>query len=649
MAGLQKLSTGWKAITQLGPTPVLLNGLYRLGLRSGHFRRVTPPIVDNGPAYPLRLEALLPTNFAAAYREFYAAYPAQVQETLEEAQEILSGRVRLFGGKPVELNLAPAQVPLRHWSEYEGGKPGEDPKLAWEPARFGWALTLARAYLLTFDDGYAQYFWRKFETFADANPANLGPNWVSAQEVALRLISVALAASIFQPSPESTPARLARLAWAIAQHATRIPPTMLYARSQHNNHLLTESAGLLTAAAVLPDHPSAPAWRQSGQKWLERGLLEQISADGTYSQHSSNYHRLMLQTALWGEAILKREGQEYSAPLRTRLAAAARWLLARIDVHSGGCLNLGSNDGAYILPLAPGGIHDYRPATQAAALAFLGQPAFLPGSWDEFSLWLGLPPAQVDPLPVPGEMTILRGGDSWASLRAVRFTSRPSQADQLHVDLWWRGAYLARDAGSYRYTAPHPWDNALGATRAHNTVTLDLGSQMRRAGRFLWLDWAQARILNSQPDQFVEAEHDGYRAQGMIHRRRLERAAPDQWLVTDWLLPTRGHRRQHMFTLHWLLPDWPWTLDGSRLELSGPPGKAALDVRVEAAAASLLGIRLLRCGKDLLTSEESGGSTLGWWSPTYNQKLPAISMLVEVGGSLPVHITTHFTLQPGGE
>jgi len=32
-------------------------------------------------------------------------------------------------------------------------------------------------------------------------------------------------------------------------------------------------------------------------------------------------------------------------------------------------------------------------------------------------------------------------------------TRRPFQSDQLHVDLWWHGLNLARDAGTYLYTA----------------------------------------------------------------------------------------------------------------------------------------------------------------------------------------------------
>ena len=93
-----------------------------------------------------------------------------------EADEIVTGRIRLFGGQPVPLNLIPSGE-LQHWtkSQHDG-----DIKFIWEPARFGWAFALGRAYYLTGDERYPAAFWRYFETFQQANPLNLGPNWESS-------------------------------------------------------------------------------------------------------------------------------------------------------------------------------------------------------------------------------------------------------------------------------------------------------------------------------------------------------------------------------------------------------------------------------------------------------------------------------------
>jgi len=69
---------------------------------------------------------------------------------LSEAEEILSGKVRLFGGDAVPRGLS-VPGPMYHWTDYEldskdRRESQSDIKLVWEPGRFGWAYTLGRAY-----------------------------------------------------------------------------------------------------------------------------------------------------------------------------------------------------------------------------------------------------------------------------------------------------------------------------------------------------------------------------------------------------------------------------------------------------------------------------------------------------------------------
>jgi uncharacterized heparinase superfamily protein len=49
---------------------------------------------------------------------------------------------------------------------------------------------------------------------------------------------------------------------------------------------------------------------------------------------------------------------------------------------------------------------------------------------------------------------------------------------------------------------------------------------MTRAGRFLWLDWAQAQIPDyktSEDGSFksITAQHDGYSRMGVLHSRQV--------------------------------------------------------------------------------------------------------------------------------
>lgn len=601
--------------------------LYRLGLYSGLWQRLTPALPN--PSLTIPIQPIFPIPGKTQLNQILTS--PQQDALIKEADEIVSGEVRLFGGPPVPLQLAPGSA-LRHWTAYERGQAhweAEDVKFTWEPARFGWAFTLGRAYLLSGSQVYPEAFWQFFEAFTVGNPPNLGPNWCSAQEVALRLVALVFAGQVMAGSSHSTPARLAQLTGAISAHARRILPTLSYARAQHNNHLVTESLGLVIAGSALPSCPEATGWRSLGWKTLCHALQAQISPGGVYAQHSMNYHRLMLQAALIG--LLP--GTPYPAKVQQRLAAAARWLLSQVDPVSGQAPNYGSNDGAYIFPMNPGGYLDYRPTAQAAARAFLGQPVLPRGAWDEMSLWLGLEqPAPGAALPLPEQPFIRRARHSttWAVLRANHYTSRPSQADQLHVDLWFQGVNIALDAGTFRYSAAPPWDNALGRTAVHNTVTVDGQDQMQRAGRFLWLDWAQAQL--TQDGESLLARHDGYRKQGILHIRRLTCPGPGVWEIQDRLEPTARHSQDkaHSFRLQWLLPDWPWQLDQTTLSLTAPwGGQVQLSLTCLSPKDSSAQVSLVRAGKTLVGAQEPD-PTWGWVSPTYSIRNPALSFAMTV-------------------
>jgi hypothetical protein len=715
---MSRLTIAFKALRQLGPLRLGENGLYRLGLALDLWKT---PVPRPGTAFPLNLKAL-PVGLSCFPDD------CKSETLLQEAREILSGQVRLFGGPPLALQLAPPP-PLRPWVDYERGRAAwgaADVKFIWEPARFGWAVTLARAYRMTGDEAFANCFWRNLEAFLAANPPYLGPNWTSGQEVALRLLVWAFVLPALAASPESTPSRLTQLAQAIGQHAARIPPTLLYARSQDNNHLLSEAAGSYTAGVLLPDHPAAAGWRQTGWAWFNRALQRQIEPDGTYIQQSLNYHRLILQLALWVDTLARQQDEIWPPTSRERLSAATNWLLARLDRESGHAPNFGHNDGAYIFPF--GTFSDQRPVAQAAALAFLGAPALEEGEWDELSGWLGMlaegcrlpspptplpkkarsertsPPAHplkgrgardgasisaakatekstLCPLPLrggPGRGSvlaplaflgrgaggegkqqsgdtlpenareesirdssgiILRTENTWAMLRAAHFSRRPGQADQLHLDLWHAGQNITLDPGTYRYNAAPPWDNALAGAAVHNTVTVDGCEPMTRAGRFLWLDWDQAEVLSLAPDKVV-VQRSGYRKLGVVHRRTVEYQTPDCWQVTDELLPVANGSQLHDLTLHWLFPDGDWAWVGNSLRLTA----LGLDVTITTSSSGPI-VQIIRAGEMIY----GGGPilpVLGWYSPTYASREPALSLrVIMTAAALPVKLVTVFNFQ----
>ncbi len=296
------------ALRELGFSSVINFGLYRLGLLSGHYFRLTRTVkkerghvASSNASFVLKKYIEIPDQKRLQEYLDGITGKSSMGSLLDEAEEVVNGHMRLFGRELTPIFQHDAGE-LRHWTEYECGRvkiEKGDIKFIWEPARLGWIFTIARAYACCGDERFAIAFWDHLKVFLDSNPPYLGPNWISSQEAALRVIAMAFGWQVFSGSPQSTLERTRLLTEAVAAHAIRIPPTICYARAQNNNHLLSEAVGLYTAGVLAPDHPRAADWRKKGWRIFHQGLRKQIDPSGAYIQHSTNYQRLMLQLGLW--------------------------------------------------------------------------------------------------------------------------------------------------------------------------------------------------------------------------------------------------------------------------------------------------------------------------------------------------------------
>jgi hypothetical protein len=579
------------------------------------------------------------------------------KSVLAEAKRVLAGNLPFFGALSFACEFPPRwfQNPLtgqsvsphQPWTQMRFASPAYgDLKFILEPSRFLFIYPLVRAYALSGDERYPQAFWNAIEDWARHSPPMTGPLWICGQECSLRILAWSFALHAFIHSPSTTSARVAMLVSMIAAHAWRTAQTLGYARSQRSNHLISEAVGLWTAGTLYPELREAELWRNLGAHLLEESVLDQITPDGVSHQHSFNYQRMILHLLLWTLRLAEVRSAPLHQNVRTRAQAAFDFMRACVDPVSGLAPNYGSDDGSLIFPLAPAAYRDFRPLLQLGA-AVLNRPALNPGPWDEAALWFGVKPAAARKedtaaaSPPSVETGYFRLGDknSWALIRAGHYTRRPFQADQLHVDLWWRGINLARDAGTYLYNGPPPWNNGLAGTAVHNTVMVDHHDQMRRAGRFLWVDWAQAsgRVSasgQSYVDRF-EGEHDGYKRFGVKHRRTVQWLPGAGWVIVDDIDGPGAHDVR----LHWLMADLPY-------EASDSPFQAVFKSGQSQVRCSIFSSRsgsgcIVRAGA-LVVGNSNGADLrlLGWESPTYGDLRPAVSLVYETRSELPVRFVT---------
>lgn len=588
-----------------------------------------------------------------------AAFPGAVAE----ADALLAGQWSYFRTTPMRVGFPPQwnreplsgkEAPLnQHWAAFSEQQYG-DIKLIWEASRFGPVFALARAYVVTRDEKYPEAFWRLIESWATDNQPQMGPNWRCGQEASFRIMAWYFALHAFANSPHTTSERLRRLVLMIAVHAARIERNIGYALSQNNNHGVSEAVALWTVGLLSPELRDAERWRKKGRRLLERLAPEQIYSDGSYIQHSVMYHRLMLHDFLWAMRLGELNSQLLSERLYGAIQRAVDFLAAMVDPLSGAAPNYGSNDGACVLPLNGCGYEDLRPVLQAANYLVRREHLYGVGPWDEDLLWLFGPTAlhrakkqqpevTAAPSTVQGDSGyfVMRGPETSAMIRCARYRHRPAQADQLHMDLRWRGLSLVCDAGTYLYNGAAPWENALAKTSVHNTVTVDDQDQMVRFGRFLWLHWAQGdtelfRTGSPVRHDLWQGRHDGYRDAGVIHRRAVLRFN-DQWVVVDDVCGVGRHAAR----LQWLLSDFPCEIQKHSAEITFQTPRGQFFVNLWCSQPATFS--LVRGGQRLLGPAMTGYETdvlRGWFSPSYAVRKPAVSVALESAGSLPLRFVT---------
>ncbi|NIY87099.1 heparinase II/III family protein [Vibrio campbellii] len=439
-----------------------------------------------------------------------------------------------------------------------------DIKGIWEASRFDWALGLARDYLFGSEPALDELN-AAAKSWMEQNAPYLGPNWKCGQEASIRVMHLAFTAKLLNQVHKPEPALLA----LIKAHLQRIAPTISYAVAQDNNHGTSEAAALFIGGSwlVANGDKSGNRWQKLGRKWLENRAKHLIAKDGTFSQYSVNYHRVMLDTYSMAE-LWRRELDlpPFSKELTKRVSLATQWLYQLIDTSTGDAPNLGHNDGARLLQLTDTDYRDFRPSVQLASIVFLQECAWQEdGEYDEPLALLQLLKPQKN-LQTPASFHFEYGGyiglrnqsGAFALFNYPKFRFRPAQNDALHVDLWRDGVNLLRDGGTFSYNAGQGYIDYYGGTQSHNTIQFDGHEQMPRLSRFLLGAWLKAKNVNFDERQLNGQA--GYRDYlGCEHHREVS-LTETSLRITD---KVQGIKNKAV--LRWRLNPDNWQIQGQKV------------------------------------------------------------------------------------
>lgn len=454
-----------------------------------------------------------------------------------------------------------------------------DIKCVWEQSRFHWALMWAQNARTTGNVHYIDTLNNWIADWLVHNPGYIGPNWKCGQEASIRVMHIYFTARLLGQHQDAT-LPLKDFIWL---HLQRIAPTLMYALSQDNNHGTSEAAALFIGGCWLEklstDCPQAAKWGRTGRKWLEERVCRLIMDDGTFSQYSVNYHRVLLDTLCMVELFRRDIGLEkFSDEFYRRSRLATHWLHS-VTQPSGDASNIGANDGAQLLPLSNADYRDFRPSLQLASTLFFDAVAYGDGPWNLSLYWLGLaiPEARLaEPVSKDfshGGLAFLKNETAAVYVRYPRFKFRPSQADLLHLDLWLGNKNILRDAGSYSYNCPPPWQEYFSSISAHNTIQFGSWEPMPKISRFLFGRWACGEVIEPLIEQDgKQVWQVRYKDQcGAIHARRIELSQNMLSVVDDILIMIGSFAtlRWHLFPSNWELQQNMLVSDLLEIEISG--------------------------------------------------------------------------------
>jgi hypothetical protein len=478
---------------------------------------------------------------------------------------------------------------------YRAGNPYGDVRVLWEPARLQGlvALALLARHDPSCRERATQLAERVLQSWVNENPYLIGPHYISAMECALRLIAVSHAVDLLRGEQlhEDTWAAVARVA---SSHAELISKR-LSLHSSSGNHLIAECAGLVYGGVLLPEHPRAAAWRDTGLGLLAKEAARQVLRDGGGIEQAVHYQLFIVD--LLGLVVRLLESRRLSCPASIDAAVTrGRGFLAAVGHGPHDLPRIGdSDDGAALTPYLR---ISFEPGSSSGrgivTLADSGYTCCEPRG--EAGLKVVIDHGSLGMAPSCGH----------------------AHADALSVIAAVRGDRLLIDPGTYGYNLGAKWRRYFRGTTAHNTVTVDGLDQAVQSGAFLWTEpYTAGRVAldGAEEDGWcLLMRHDGYRRIGVVHWRGVLVGQDGTLLVWDRITG----RSEHQLEINWHLGLEPVRIGAGRQRLAFANGYC---FEVTGGESSL--------------HRGESDPPRGWFSPRYGVKAPATLLRTLWRGDTP--------------
>lgn len=433
----------------------------------------------------------------------------------KEFQNFLKGYLRFFNGQNIYIGRAfdwisnpenKHQFDInKHWSEIDVNSPAVgDIKYVWEKSRFTYLYTIIR-YDFHYKEDQSDFVFNEILSWISSNPINQGPNYVSGQEISLRVLNWTFALYYYKNKRSLTEETFQKIINSIYWQTQHVDKKIeLRGKVSKTYHTLTEALLLYSIGSLFSFFPESKKWMDKGKAYLEELAFTQILEDGAHIQLSMNYQRSVIQIYTWAFYLAKSNKDSFSTALYERLERALNFLYQHQDAISGMLPNYGANNGIIFFPLNSCNFRDFRPQLNAFYNYYHQRSLFDQGAWDEDLFWYtGRPHAEkkaiqkkTKPYDNAG-FYLLRTDNKFASIRCGNYKVLPAQEDNLHLDIWAEGNNLLRDSGSYRYFSEEEDVRFFSETHSHNTVVINNTSQVGKENSSesdLWTEVVETKL-----------------------------------------------------------------------------------------------------------------------------------------------------------
>lgn len=431
-----------------------------------------------------------------------------VENVIKEANKIIDGWVKVLGFSETNVGIQPDWhrdfISGYRWPEksyyknvrFVKNPAGAEIKVPWELSRFHHLLQVGKAYMLTNDKKYQDFFNKQLLHWALANPYKQGVNWSCTMEVGIRTINLIHAFGLFNKSLDNE--FKLQFNSLIFLHGKFIRSNPENNCTLTNNHYLADLLGLLWVGLFLKDMKQGEQWAQLAINELGVEMKRQIREDGVCYEDSPAYHALITEMYLLATmAILENPdvfGRDSCLPdfWLSTLKKMLDFLAASI-MPDGRIVNINDSDDGRILPMSnyfnkhnPQGRHLLA---VGSVLLKCGNWKGLVGQFPEESYWLlgekgkNIYESQEEKI-LPETMAFsttgfyaIRNENDYLFVdclkRADRSPTGHRHNGRLSFVLWVNNYLIVCDPGTFSYTGKPFERNWFRSTVSHNTLVVD--------------------------------------------------------------------------------------------------------------------------------------------------------------------------------